>query len=108
MAITHKIPSIGSFTEVKCKHQVRVQIEDYLEKLRQVATKKGLELNRKNMQNYMGGLFQNRTMLLFLKKEGKIGSKSSYLNSMEARVYFQPNTIMHFWMSHSTKLSIDM
>lgn len=71
-------------------------MEEYLEQLRQVSTKEDLDLNRQNMENYLSGIIQIRTMQLLLKKEVKTGSKSLYLDVMEARVYFEPDTIMQF------------
>lgn len=94
MVKIHKIPSIGSLTESKRRHQFRQEIEEYLEQLQHIATKEGLEMNRQNMQNYIVGPIQIRTMLLLLQRDVKTGSKLLYLDSMEARVRFQPDTIM--------------
>lgn len=71
-------------------------MEEYFEKLRQVSTKENLEINGQNIQNYIDGPIQIRTMLLMFEKEVKTGSKSLYLDTMEARVRFQPDTIMQF------------
>ena len=42
----HMIPSIGSLMEIKHRNQVRKEIEEYLEQLRQVTIKEYLEVNR--------------------------------------------------------------
>lgn len=51
------------------------------------------------MQKYISDPVRIRTILLFLKREFKSGSKSLYPDSMESRFYFQPDTIMQFWDS---------
>lgn len=48
------------------------------------------------MHTYIGGPVQINMMFLLLKKETQIGSKSVYLDAMEARVFFQPDTIIQF------------
>ena len=45
----NKIPSIGSLTESKHKNQVRLEIDRYMEQLRQEATNDDLQLSTKNM-----------------------------------------------------------
>jgi len=67
-----------------------------LEELGQDSTSEDLELNRKNMYNFIDGPIQVITMSLMLQNEIDIGSKTMYLNAMEARVYFHPGTIMLF------------
>ena len=47
-------------------NQVQQEIEEYLEKLRQISTKEDLDLNKQNMQNHISGPVQIRTMLLML------------------------------------------
>ena len=86
--IAHQIPSVDFITKAKPKNQVRQKVEEYLEQLRQIVTKEDLELKRRNMQNYIGGLVHIRTMFLLVEKEVKTGSKSLYPNTMEARVRF--------------------
>jgi len=46
------------------------------------------------MQNYIGGPVQIRKMFLMLQNKFETGSKSLYMDAMEARVLFQPDTIM--------------
>lgn len=96
MVKSHKIASVGTRTEAKCKNHVRWEVEEYLEWYIQVDTKEDLEVKRKNMQNYIGGPFQINTMMLLVKKEIQTSSKLVYLNSMEARVWFQHNPIAQF------------
>lgn len=67
-----------------------------MEQLRQITTKEDLEMSKQNMQNYIGGPVQIRTMLLLLERDVKIGSKSLYPDIMEARVCFQPDFITQF------------
>ena len=43
------IPSIGSLTDAKPKNQVWLEIDEYMEQLRQEATREDLELNAHNM-----------------------------------------------------------
>lgn len=43
---SHMIPSVGSFTKDKPKNKVRKEIEQYLEKVRNISTKEDLEVNR--------------------------------------------------------------
>lgn len=45
------IPLVGSLIEAKPRNQVRKEIEEHLEQLRQISTKEDLELNIHNMQN---------------------------------------------------------
>ena len=52
---THKIPSVGSLTKVKPIKQVWQEIEEYLEQLIHIPTKEDLDLNKQNIQNYIGG-----------------------------------------------------
>lgn len=92
----HGIPSVGSLTKAKHRHQVSQEIEEYLEQLRQIATKEDLEMNRQTMQNYIDGPIQIRRMFLLLERDVKTRSKSLYLDDMEDRVHFQPNTINQF------------
>lgn len=93
---THHIPSVGSLTKAKPKNQVQQEINEYLEQLIQNAIKEDLELDKQNMQKYVDGPVQVREMLLMLQNELKNGSKTLYLNSMEARVYFQLDIITQF------------
>lgn len=90
---TPKIPSVGSPIEAKPRNQVRKEVDEYLEQLRQIATKEDFQVNRKNMHNYIGDLVQVWTMLIMLQREVETGSKTLHLDAMEARVCFQPDTI---------------
>lgn len=96
MVKTHKTPSVFLLTEAKQRHQVKQEIKEYLEQLRQIAPKEDLDMSRQNMQNYIDGPIQIRKMFLFLKRDVKTSSKSLYLDAMEARVPFQLDTIMQF------------
>jgi len=48
------------------------------------------------MKKYIGGPSNINTMLFLLNKETQIGSKTVYLDAMQARVYFQPNILTKF------------
>lgn len=83
---SHRIPSVSSLTGIKRMNQVRQEIKEYLEQLRQVTVKEYLEIKRQNMYKYIGVPIQINTTLLLLKKETQTGSKSVYPDAMEVRV----------------------
>ena len=49
-----------------------------------------------NMHKYIGGPVQINIMMLLLKKEIQTDSKLVYLDSMETRVWFQPDLFTQF------------
>ena len=53
-----------------------------------MATREDMEINRHNLQNYIGGLVHIKMMLLLIEKEVETGSKRLYLDVMEERVHF--------------------
>ena len=55
-----------------------------------------MELSAHNMQKYIGGPIMVNTMLHMLQNELDTGSKTIYLDAMEARVFFQKYTIKEF------------
>jgi len=57
---SHRIPSVDPLIEAKPRNQGRKEIEEYLVQLRKISTKEDLEVNRQNMQNYIGGPIQVR------------------------------------------------
>lgn len=50
MVKMHNIPLVRSLNEAKCRNQVRHEVREYLEQLRQITTKEDLEVNKKKMQ----------------------------------------------------------
>ena len=64
-----------------------------MEWLRQISTKEDLEMSKQNMHNYISVPIRIRTMFLLLERDVKNGSKSFYLDAMEARVRFQLDII---------------
>lgn len=86
MLRNNKIPSIGSLDDVKPKNQVRIEIDEYVEKLTWEATRENLDLNTYNMKKYIDGPIKVNTMLLMLQNEVDTGSKTIYLDAMEARI----------------------
>lgn len=96
MVRKHRIPSISSLTDAKPKNQVRLEIDDYMEKLRWEATREDLEMNSHNMQKYTSGPVKVNTMLHMIQNELDTGSKTIYPDSMEARVRFHKDTIKQF------------
>jgi len=88
MLKSHKIPLVDTFIEAKGINKVRQEVEEYLDQFRKIATKGDLEVNRHDMQKYVGGPTKINTMLFLLKKETQIGSVTMYLDAMEAIVYF--------------------
>lgn len=67
-----------------------------MEQLRQIATKEDLEANRQNIHKYIDGHVQVQTIFIMLQKEIETSSKYLYLDAMEARVWFHPDTITWF------------
>ena len=63
----------------------------------QEATREDLELNAHKMQKFIDGPIKFKTILLMLQNELHTGSKTVYPDAMEARVFFQPYPINHFW-----------
>ena len=59
-----------------------------MEPVRQNATREDLELSTHNMQKYIGGPIMVNTMLHMLQNELGTGSKTIYLDDMEARVCY--------------------
>ena len=89
MVRTHNIPSIDSLTEAKHKNQIWLEIDRYMKHL----TNDDFELSAQNMQKYIGGPVMVKTMLHMLQDEMDKGSKTIYLETMEARVCYQKDTI---------------
>lgn len=96
MVRIRRIPSISSLTDAKPKKQVQLEINECLEKLRWEATREYLELSAHNMKNYIGGPIMVDTMFLMLQNDLDTGSKTIYRDVVEARVYFQKDTIKQF------------
>lgn len=55
-----------------------------------------MELSVENMKKYIGGLVVGKTMLQKLQDELDKGSKTIYLEAMEARVRYQKDIIKQF------------
>jgi len=55
------------------------------------------ELNTYTMKKYIDGLVKVNTMLHMLQNQLDTGSKTIYPDAMEARAYFQKDTIKKFW-----------
>lgn len=109
MEKSHKSPLVGSLTEVRCRNQVRQEVEEYLDQLRKSATKEDLEVNKSNMQKRIGGPVKINMMLLLLKKEIQAWSKS--ISWMQWRPKSISNLIPSHNLgksSHSTKIGITM
>jgi len=66
MVRTHRIQSIGSLTEARPKNQVQLEAGEYMEQLRQEATREGLDFITHKMHKYIGGPFIVNTMLHML------------------------------------------
>ena len=92
----HRIPSISSLTKARPNNQFQLDIDEYMEQLNREATREDLELSAHNMQKYIGGHVTVNTMLHMLQNKLDTGSKTIYLDSMEARVCYQKNTIKQF------------
>lgn len=93
---THQISLVGFLTKSKSKNQVWKEIKEYLEQLRHIATREDLELNKQNMQNFIGGPIQVKTMLFMLQNKLDTSFKTMYPYVVEARVHFQLDTITQF------------
>lgn len=56
-----------------------------------------LEINKYNMQNFIDGPIEIRTIFIMLQNELNTSSKTVYPDSMEARVCSHLVSIMQFW-----------
>lgn len=67
MVRMHRIPLIGSLSKAKHKNQFWLEIDRYMEKLRQEATGDDLEMSAQNMQKYISGPIMANTMFHMLQ-----------------------------------------
>lgn len=91
-----RTPSIDSLIEAKHKNQVRIEIQRYMEKLRQEATRDDLGLSAHNMKKCIGCHVMVNTMMHMLQDELDTSSRTIYPEFMEARVNYQKDTIKYF------------
>lgn len=80
--------SVGTLTKAKEKNQIRLDLNAYFDPLMLMATSTDLHVSVDNMQMYIVGLTLLKTKLCILHDELDRGSKSVYLEAMEARVCF--------------------
>lgn len=81
------IPSIGTLTQAMWKNQVMLEVNKYTEQLMHEAISDDLmQLSKKNMQKYIGGLNNLRRMFCMLQDEMDRGFRTICTEAMEARV----------------------